>query len=105
MTEFDVFLAKKIEATGKTFFIIRAHIDSVINTEETLEFTKELEEIKESIVEQLSCMEKNIFLINNYEPRKWDFFRLIETINKELPFPLGEWKIIIIHRSFLPSGI
>ena len=102
MTEFDLTLAQKIKSCKKSPFIIRTHIDNYckIKAEEkgTLKFIEEehLEEIKEHIAEHLSCNKKEIFLINNYEPRKWDFLRLIETIISVVPIPPGERKILLV---------
>ena len=92
MTEFDVSLVNKVKALQKPFFIVRTQIEIAIEKNEIPELTdkEQLEKIKESIVEHLSCKKEKIFLINNYEPRRWDFFRLMEVIIKDLPFPLGE---------------
>ena len=36
---------------------------------------------------RLSCTEENIFLIDHYNPYKWDFFRLIQAIINIMPVP------------------
>ena len=94
MTEFDVLLAEKVKASGKPFAIVRTQIEIAIKKNEIpgVNDEEQSEKIKESMVEHLSCNKEEIFLINNYQPRKWEFFRLIEVIMNHLHSLPGECK-------------
>ena len=83
----DLELAKKIRKIKKTFFFIRTKIDENVRAEKRkkspLEEEAMLEKIRHNCVESLGDLlsnERDIFLISNHEPGKWDFARLTQAI-------------------------
>ncbi|XP_028404337.1 interferon-inducible GTPase 5-like [Dendronephthya gigantea] len=87
VTEFDRELIQKLKSNTKPFFVIRTKIDSEFKSH----FQEEefLHEKRDYLLRELnrSLTEKDIFLINNYDPRKWDFMRLIEAVSDVSPEP------------------
>ena len=85
-TENDLELAKKIKEIKKTFFFIRTKIDENVRAEKRKRsFNEEamLEKIRRNCVESLGDLlsnERDIFLISNHDPDKWDFVRLTQAI-------------------------
>ena len=85
-TDNDLELAKKIREIKKTFFLIRTKIDENVRAEKRKRsFNEEamLEKIRRNCVESLGDLlsnERDIFLISNHEPGKWDFARLTQAI-------------------------
>ena len=85
-TENDLELAKKIREIKKTFLFIRTKIDENVRAEKRKRsFNEEamLEKIRRNCVESLGDLlsnERDIFLINNHDPDKWDFARLTQAI-------------------------
>ncbi|CAB4016205.1 interferon-inducible GTPase 5-like [Paramuricea clavata] len=86
-TKNDLDLAKKVKSIGKSFFLVRAHIDEDCNRRSTNE-SEILKEIRENCVKNVKALissEDEIFLISNYHKDKWDFDRLIAAISDALP--------------------
>ena len=91
-TKNDLELAKKIREIKKKFFFIRTKIDESVRAERNpkrkrfyLEFNEGamLEKIRRKYVESLADLlsnERDIFLISNHDPDKWDFVRLTQAI-------------------------
>ena len=91
-TKNDLELAKKIGEIKKTFFFIRTKIDEIVRAGRNpkrkrfyLEFNEGamLEKIRSKYVESLADLlsnERDIFLISNHDPDKWDFVRLTQAI-------------------------
>ncbi|CAB4012332.1 interferon-inducible GTPase 5-like [Paramuricea clavata] len=99
VTEPDLALIKKVKSINKPFFLIRTKIDDNVECmkrKQKVVFKEEdlLLEIRNYILERtshLSCAEEDIFIISNYDPRKWDFFSLIQAIINVMPAPeIGE---------------
>ena len=89
-TENDLKLATKIKSIDRKFFFICTKIDENVRSEKrkgTFNEDEMLEEIRsyclENLVDQLRN-EKDIFLISNHYPAKWDFKRLTHAILHEL---------------------
>ena len=93
LTENDLKLAKIAKEMGKPFFLIRTKIDqdfeysgrrrrAPINEQEALE---KIRNYCYAGVKDLIHCELDIFLISNHEREKWDFDRLIQTIENVLP--------------------
>ncbi|CAB3999842.1 interferon-inducible GTPase 5-like [Paramuricea clavata] len=85
VTELDLAIIKKVKSIKKSFFLIRTKIDVECMMNKDL-----LSKIKDYIVtrtKHLSCAEEDIFLISNYYPFEWDFFRLIQAIIHVMPSP------------------
>ena len=93
VTQIDVEIIEKVKSTKKPLFLIRTKIDIDYGRKTGKSHVKEevmLSEIKNYLLEKighLSCNEEDIFLISNYDPYKWDFFRLIEAIIYIMPNP------------------
>ena len=85
-TKNDLELAKKIREIKKTFFFIRTKIDESFRAEKRKRSFNEgamLEKIRRNCVESLGDLlsnERDIFLISNHDPDKWDFARLTQAI-------------------------
>ena len=85
-TKNDLELAKKIREIKKTFFFIRTKIDESFRAEKRKRsFNEEamLEKIRRNCVESLGDLlsnERDVFLISNHDPNKWDFARLTQAI-------------------------
>ena len=85
-TENDLELAKKVREIKKTFFFIRTKIDESVRAENRKRSFNEgamLEKIRRNSVESLGDLlsnERDIFLISNHDPDKWDFARLTQAI-------------------------
>jgi predicted GTPase len=83
----DLDLAKKVKAIGKSFFLVRTHIDEACNGRSINEpeILKVIGENCMKNVKALISSEEEIFLISNYHKDKWDFDRLIAAISDVLP--------------------
>ena len=85
-TKNDLELAKKIRENKKTFFLIRTKIDESVRAKKRKRTFNEkamLEKIRRNCVESLGDLlsnERDIFLISNHDPDKWDFARLTQAI-------------------------
>ncbi|XP_068723145.1 interferon-inducible GTPase 1-like [Montipora capricornis] len=85
-TENDLLLAKTVKSIEKSFFCIRTKIDENVRAESRKKsFNEEamLTKIRRNCLENLSDLlrdEKDVFLISNHEPAKWDFVRLTQAI-------------------------
>ena len=85
-TENDLLLAKKVRSMQKSFFLIRTKIDENVRAEKRKRsFDEEamLTRIRSYCSENLGDLlsdEKDVFLISNHEPDKWDFARLTQAI-------------------------
>ena len=85
-TDNDLLLAKTVKSMEKSFFCIRTKIDENIRAESRKRsFDEEamLTKIRSNCLENLSDLlrhEKDVFLISNHEPAKWDFLRLTQAI-------------------------
>lgn len=90
-TENDLELAKKIKSIGKKFFFIRTKIDADYLAEKRKRSFDEramLKEILDNCCENLVDLlddRREIFLISNHYPAKWDFARLTQAILDVLP--------------------
>ena len=75
----------------KSFLFVRTHIDKAIQSDSRKTAFKEettLKKIKENCLKNLQTLDvgdKDVFLISNYEPAKWDFDRLTQAILFNLP--------------------
>ena len=85
-TENDLLLAKTIRSMHKSFFFIRTKIDENVRAESRKRSFDEkamLTTIRRYCSENLGDLlsdEKDVFLISNHEPDKWDFARLTQAI-------------------------
>ena len=99
VTQDDLELIQKIKSINKPFFLIRTHIDEdaeSMQREKTDRFNEEdlLSTIRNDILKWTkSCPEEDIFIIDNYDPHKWEFFQLIEAIMNVMPAPDEEGKM------------
>ena len=90
-TENDLKLAKQIKRVKKKFFLIRTKIDENVRAERRKRsFNEEamLNKIRQDCAKNLDNVAsdlKEIFLISNHYPNKWDFVRLTEAILDVLP--------------------
>ena len=90
-TEHDLELAKKIRSSKKKFFLIRTKIDENVRAEKRKKsFNEEamLQKIRSDCSENLGNLlsdVRDIFLISNHHPDKWDFARLLQAILNALP--------------------
>ncbi|CAB4009844.1 interferon-inducible GTPase 5-like [Paramuricea clavata] len=105
VTEHDLAVVKKVKSLNKSFFLIRTKIDEDVECmkrklKNRFKEKKMLLEIRNYILNQtghLLCAEKDVFIISNYEPRKWEFFPLIEAIINTMPVPeIGEYSKLFI---------
>lgn len=84
-------LANKVNALGKKFLFIRSKIDATIEGEKRKKsFNEEAmtQEIRQDCLQSLGNLisdERDIFLISNHFPSKWDFQRLKQAIVTKLP--------------------
>ena len=91
--QIDLDIIGKVKSRRKPFFLIRTMIANDCGLKEGKIHIKEeamLSKIQKYLVERtghLSCTGENIFLIDNYNPYKWDFFRLIQAIINIMPAP------------------
>jgi hypothetical protein len=72
----------------KSFFFVRTHIDENCRAESRKgRFNEEtmLEGIREECLNNLEGLNVEVFLISNYDPDKWDFPRLRQSIKDVLP--------------------
>ena len=92
-TENDLRLAKKIRSMQKSFFFIRTKIDENVRAKKKRKkqpYDEEamLTNIRSDCLKNLGDLlsdEKDVFLISNEEPDKWDFARLAQAILDALP--------------------
>ena len=92
-TENVLLLAKKIKSMKKSFFFVRTRIDENVRSEKRKQkqsFDEEamLNKIRTNCLQSLGDLlsdEKDVFLISNHEPDKWDFARLTQAILDALP--------------------
>ena len=86
MTIYDVALVKKIRSTNKPFFLVKTNLDFDYYKQCEKEKITEEKMLKQAMqiflksAKDLSCDEKQIFLIGNKEPEKWDFVKLMKEI-------------------------
>nr|XP_004657354.1 T-cell-specific guanine nucleotide triphosphate-binding protein 2-like [Jaculus jaculus] len=89
----DAILAQKIKESGKKFYFVRTKVDSDLYNEKRTKptsFDKErvLQKIRDYCLANLSEIgvpEPWVFLVSNFDLDAFDFFRLEETLLKELP--------------------
>ena len=89
----DQEIIQKIKTINKPFFLIRTKID--LAAESMMKIKKDrfreeelLSKIRYNILKWTKpCPKENIFIIDNHEPHKWEFFLLIEAIMKVMPPP------------------
>ena len=91
-TENDLLLAEKIRSMEKSFFFIRTKIDENVRAEkrkrQSYDEEAMLTKIRSNCLKNLGDLfsnEKDVFLISNHEPDKWDFARLAQAILDALP--------------------
>ena len=102
VTHIDLQIIEKVKSIHKASFLIRTKIDVDYGSKKGKSHISEekmLSNIKNYVVgktRHLSCTEEDIFLVNNYDPYKWDFFRLVEAIINIMPDPeIGETKNLL----------
>ncbi|KAM9475888.1 LOW QUALITY PROTEIN: interferon-inducible GTPase 5-like [Clarias gariepinus] len=88
--ENDIMLAKRIEQQKKLFYFVRSKIDNDLRAEETKKsFNKEetLKRIRNYCIENLKQTIKNpkVFLISSKDIKAFDFEKLVETLESDLP--------------------
>nr|XP_046216924.1 interferon-inducible GTPase 5-like [Oncorhynchus gorbuscha] len=88
----DVNLAVKIQEMKKSFYFVRSKIDATINAEQERKknFNQDetLENIRKNCVEGLrdhGLESPQVFLISSFKLPLYDFPKLVETMEKELP--------------------
>ena len=92
-TKNDLLLAEKIRSMQKSFFFIRTRIDENVRAEkkkkkQSYDEKAMLTKIRSNCLKNLADLlsdEKDVFLISNHEPDKWDFARLTQAILDALP--------------------
>ena len=90
-TENDLLLAEKVKSMEKSFFLVRTKIDQDVRNERRKEtFNEEamLNDIRKYCLKNLKSFgadDKDVFLISNCYPAKWDFARLTHAILDVLP--------------------
>ena len=93
-TQYDKELAEKVSSEiNKPFFFVRTYVDYDLRNakeDEGSQYNEDfvLEEMKKSCMENLGDLikdKKNIFLIDNKAPGKFDFQRFKESITEALP--------------------
>ena len=91
VTQDDLDAIKKVKLINKPFFLIRTHIDEdaeSMTRKKKDQFKEEelLSTIRNDILKWTKlCPKENIFIIDNYDPHKWEFFQLIEAIMNVMP--------------------
>ena len=105
VTQDDLDAIKKVKFINKPFFLIRTHIDEDAESmmrKKKDEFKEEelLSTIRNEILKWTkSCPKENIFIIDNYDPHKWEFFQLVEAIMKVMPdAEVGKMAYVIVLR-------
>lgn len=88
----DALLAQKIHKKGKKFYFVRTKVDSDLYNEKKSKpksFKEEtvLQQIRDNCLINLSRIvsEPTVFLMSNFEPEKFDFLNLQETVLQDLP--------------------
>ena len=92
-TKNDLLLAEKVRSMQKSFFFIRTKIDESVRGEkkkkkQSYDEKAMLTKIRNNCLKNLGDLlsdEKDVFLISNHEPDKWDFARLAQAILDALP--------------------
>ena len=90
-TKNDLLLTENIRSMQKSFFFIRTKIDENVRAEKRKQSYDEeamLIKIRSDCLKNLGdhfCNVKDVFLISNHEPAKWDFARLTQAILDALP--------------------
>ncbi|XP_043935016.1 interferon-inducible GTPase 5-like [Protopterus annectens] len=89
-TENDAALAKVILIAGKKFFFVRMKVDTDIEYYKRLGRQEEtaLEVIQKDCADKLEAVgmhSSGLFLVSSWFPHKYDFARLYETLQNELP--------------------
>ena len=91
-TQHDLELAQKIRSIKKKFFLIRTKIDQDLRSQQNkrrpLKEEDMLQKIRSDCSENLGNLlsdVRDIFLISNHHPDKWDFARLLQAILNALP--------------------
>ncbi|XP_058602787.1 interferon-inducible GTPase 5-like isoform X1 [Onychostoma macrolepis] len=88
-TENDVMLAKEIKKEKKIFYFVRSKIDNDISAEQRkkgFDEQKLLCKIREDCQKNLKELgDPKVFLISSFELEKYDFERLQNTLEEELP--------------------
>ncbi|XP_066502756.1 interferon-inducible GTPase 5-like [Hoplias malabaricus] len=86
--ENDIMLAKEIKKKKKLFYFIRSKIDNDIKSEKRKGIDKEetLSKIRRNCEEELKGIgNPNTFLISSWDTSEFDFAKLIDALNSELP--------------------
>ncbi|XP_065101656.2 uncharacterized protein [Paramisgurnus dabryanus] len=85
----DIMLAKEIKKKKKNFYFVRSKIDNDISAEQRkkgFDEQKILSKIREDCKNNLKEIgNPNVFLISSFELEKYDFEKLRNTLEKELP--------------------
>ncbi|XP_015271240.1 PREDICTED: interferon-inducible GTPase 5-like [Gekko japonicus] len=90
----DVRLAREIQAMGKKFYFVRSKVDEDLSNAEKTNPEKYSEEqilqeirddCKKNLEKHLRASNPQIFLTSCWDPDKYDFPLLLETLEKDLP--------------------
>ena len=113
LTADDLKLAERIRSTGKKFFFIRARIDQDVENarrsrkhffDKDATLNKIRKNISENLIERgLLKDEKEIFLISNHFPTKYQFDELTQAILAILPQRQRECLILTTNNAFILS--
>ncbi|CAH3132787.1 unnamed protein product [Pocillopora meandrina] len=113
LTADDLKLAERIRSTGKKFFFIRARIDQDVENakrsrkhlfDEDATLNKIRKSISQNLIERgLLNDEKEIFLISNHFPTKYQFDELTQAILAILPQRQRESLILTIDNALILS--
>ena len=104
----DCSLAEKVKSLKKSFMFIRTHIDVNYRSEKRKKKFDEkemLRKIKNDCVKHLKEFgmdNKDVFLISNHYPTKWDFSRLTKAILDA--FPLQKKECLTLSLNTLTSA-
>ncbi|XP_069803210.1 interferon-inducible GTPase 5-like [Dendropsophus ebraccatus] len=91
--QYDIDLAKAIQAMDKKFYFVRSKVDndlhaSQVQRKKTYNEENVLKEIRDNCIKNLNdegIDEPRVFLLSLLELDKYDFYKMQETVDKELP--------------------
>ncbi|XP_028404298.1 interferon-inducible GTPase 1-like [Dendronephthya gigantea] len=103
ITNLDAEMIKKVKSAKKSFLIIRTKIDSdyvLEKNKKQFDNEKFLKEIRDYISKEMKLSSpENIFLISNYEPHNWDFFRLIAALEVLPVHGMDVWREFFLNNN------
>ncbi|XP_028404346.1 interferon-inducible GTPase 5-like [Dendronephthya gigantea] len=106
VTKLDLELIKKVKSAKKSFLIIRTKIDIesrlLQKRKNPVKEDEFLEKVRDYVHNKLnldSSSKDRTYLISNYDPYKWEFFQLIQAMNKEFSLPeMATWQQFFVNR-------